>query len=248
LEEAEAAMLALTCERAQLSDGMDILELGCGWGSLSLWMAAHYPRARIVAVSNSNPQREFIQAECVRRGLTNLEVRTCDMNDFDPGAQFDRVVSLEMFEHMRNWRELFRRVASWLRPEGLFFLHVFVHRRFAYPFENEGESNWMGRHFFSGGIMPSEHLPGCFAEDFAVREQWYVNGTYYRDTCEAWLRNCDARKPMILPILATCYGDAEAHRSLQRWRMFFMACAELFGYARGEQWGVGHYLLAPRKA
>lgn len=242
---AEEAMLRLTCQRAGLSDGMDILELGCGWGSLTLWMAEQYPEARITAVSNSTPQRKHIESVCRARGFENVQVVTADMNVFATDGRFDRIVSVEMFEHMRNYRELLRRVAGWLKADGRLFVHIFCHRELAYLFETEGEGDWMGRYFFTGGIMPSDHLLFYFNRDMAIEDHWRVCGTHYQQTCEDWLRLLDGRREVILPILKEAYGD-EAEVWFQRWRVFFMACAELFGYNRGNEWFVGHYLL--RKA
>jgi len=246
LADAENAALAITCERAELVDGQDVLELGCGWGSLSLWMARHYPHSRITAVSNSGPQRLFIEAEAASRGLHNLQVVTADMNDFDVGAQrFDRVVSVEMFEHMRNYDRLLRRIAAWLQPGGKLFVHIFCHRERTYPFETEGEANWMGRHFFTGGLMPSADLLRQFDRDLKVTRHWTWNGRHYQRTADAWLANLDAHRSDIMPILRAVYGVREARRWLNRWRMFFLAVAELFGAAGGEEWFVSHYLLTP---
>ena len=246
LDEAEAHMLALTCERAELSDGMDILELGCGWGSLSLWMARAYPNSRIVSVSNSGPQGEFIRARSRERGLKNLEVVTADMNHFETDRRFDRVVSVEMFEHMRNWKQLLHNINRWLKPAGKLFVHVFSHHKYFYPFEVLGDDNWMGRYFFTGGIMPSDDLIYRFQEDLVVEEHWQVDGTHYGKTAEAWLANLDRNRSTIVPILENVYGKKDAERWFQRWRMFFMACAELWNFDQGRQWIVSHYRLKKR--
>ena len=238
----EEAMLEMTCRRAALRDGQEILELGCGWGSLSLSMARRYPAARITAVSNSTSQRAFIESH----GLPNLRVLTADMNDFHPGGEFDRIVSVEMFEHMRDWRRLLERVAGWLRADGRLFLHVFCHRTHAYTFEGEGDANWMGRHFFSGGIMPSHDLVRRTAPDaLTVEEDWWLDGRHYQRTAAAWGRNLEARRGEVLHVLRGHYGD-EAERWFHRWRLFFLACEELFGFDEGRQWGVGHYQLRRR--
>ena len=244
LDEAEATALDITCERAELSDGQDILELGCGWGSLTLWMAERFRNSRITAVSNSAPQRRFIGAEATRRGLMNLQIITADINQFDAiGFQFDRVVSVEMFEHMRNYERLLNRIAAWLRPDGKLFVHHFCHRQFAYPFETDGDANWMGRYFFTGGLMPSENMLQHFSRDLTVIRHWAWDGTHYQRTSEAWLANLDARRREVLPILEATYGPAAARRWFHRWRMFFLAVAELFGYANGTEWFVSHSLL-----
>lgn len=246
LDQAEDAALALVCERAELADGMDVLELGCGWGSLTLWMAEHFPGSRITAVSNSASQRAFILSQAAERGLGNVEVITADINGLDIDRRFDRAVSVEMFEHMANHRELMRRVAGWLKDDGRLFVHVFSHRRFTYLFEEAGQSNWMGRHFFTGGIMPSHgYLPG-FDEQLRCEADWWLDGTHYQRTAEAWLANTDRHRDTILQLFEQTYGKASAKVWLQRWRIFFMACAELWGYRGGEEWGVSHYRFVRR--
>ncbi|MCC4308004.1 cyclopropane-fatty-acyl-phospholipid synthase family protein [Alcanivorax marinus] len=243
LAEAEKSMLALTCERAGLDDGQDVLELGCGWGSLSLWMAEQYPDSRITSISNSATQRAWITARAARLGLTNLRVLTADVARFQPDQCFDRVVSVEMFEHMRNHSELMRRVHDWLRPGGKLFVHIFCHRSLTYLFETEGASNWMGRYFFTGGVMPAyDWLPRC-AGALVEEQRWAVNGRHYGRTLEAWRDNADRRRDELVALLDEGYGAGEGALWLQRWRMFFMACAELFNYGDGEEWFVGHYLF-----
>jgi cyclopropane-fatty-acyl-phospholipid synthase len=242
LDEAEEAMLALYGERADLADGQRILELGCGWGSLTLWMAERFPNARITGVSNSRTQREHILAQAARRGLGNVEILTCDVNRLElPEGEFDRAVSIEMFEHMRNYRHLLGRVSRWLKPEGKLFVHIFVHRYLMYPFETEGDDNWMGRYFFTGGLMPSADTLLHFQEDLTLEQRWLVPGTHYERTANHWLENQDHHRDEVMAVLTEAYGAAEAARWFQRWRMFWMACAELFGYSGGDEWLVAHY-------
>lgn len=244
LAEAEERALSETCAHAGLEDGQRILELGCGWGSLSLWMAERYPKSAITAVSNSRSQREAIEAEASSKGLTNLTVITADMNDFQAEGRFDRVVSVEMFEHMSNWRGLLERVAGWLTPEGRLFLHVFTHRNRPYRFEVADSADWIAQHFFSGGIMPSHGLIRCFPDLFTVEADWRWSGEHYRRTAQDWLANYDRNAAAIAPILRATYGE-DAAVWKRRWRLFFLSTAGLFGDSRGDVWGVSHYLLKP---
>ena len=246
LDEAEILALQQTCEHADIQDGQHILELGCGWGSLSLWLATHYPNAQITGVSNSNSQREYITQMAKSLGITNLTIITADMNVFDAPSTYDRVVSVEMFEHMRNWQLLYVKVAHWLKPNGKFFKHIFVHRNTPYAFNVQNEQDWMSQYFFSGGIMPSDDLPAHFQDDLKLINRWRWDGTHYEKTANAWLQNMDANRDQITPILANTYGAENVVLWRNRWRMFYMACAELFGYADGQEWWVGHYLFEKR--
>jgi cyclopropane-fatty-acyl-phospholipid synthase len=242
LAQAEAKALAETCEHADLADGQTILELGCGWGSLSLWMAERYPNASITSVSNSHSQRAYIEETAKARGLTNLAVITADMNDFQSAERFDRIVSVEMFEHMSNWRALLTRVRGWLKPQGRVFIHVFTHATTPYRFDHTDDADWIGRYFFTGGIMPSHGLIGRFPDLFEVEADWRWNGRHYQRTALDWLANYDRDAAQIMTILKGAYGD-EAGVWFKRWRLFFLATAGLFGHAGGETWGVSHYRL-----
>jgi cyclopropane-fatty-acyl-phospholipid synthase len=245
LDDAEAAMLALSCERAALRDGDRVLDLGCGWGSLSLWIARHYPNCRVLGVSNSRSQREHILGRAAAAGLRNVDVVTADANTFAAPGPFDRIVSVEMMEHTRNWRALLQRAASWLAPGGTMFVHVFTHAAVGYPFTADGRDDWMAKHFFTGGQMPADAQLLHFQDHFAVEAHWRVSGTHYQRTAEAWLRNFDRARAELAPVLRATYGErADAMANL--WRVFFMACAELWGFAGGREWLVSHYRLRRR--
>ena len=248
LADAEIAALVQVQNRADLDDGQRILELGCGWGSLTLWKAERLPNAQITAVSNSHGQREFIEQQARERGLHNVRLITADANTLRLEGPFDRVVSIEMFEHMRNWEALLSRIAGWLSDDGKLFVHVFAHERYAYLYEDQGPSDWMARHFFTGGQMPSQDLLLEFHNDLVVTEQWRLGGEHYAKTSNAWLANLDLHRDEALAALGTVTDQDEVQRAYHRWRIFFMACAELFGYRDGREWGVSQYLLQKRKA
>jgi cyclopropane-fatty-acyl-phospholipid synthase len=246
LADAEAMALALTAQHADLTDGQTVLELGCGWGSLSLWMAEHYPASRIVSVSNSASQRRYIEGQAAARGLGNLQVITADMNGFEPpkGLRFDRVVSVEMFEHMANWPGLLGRVRGWLKPDGRLFLHVFTHRSTPYRFDAADKTDWIARYFFTGGVMPSHGLIEQFDDLFRLEQAWRWSGEHYRRTSDEWLANFDRNRAGIDKVLKDVYG-ADAALWRRRWRLFFLSVSGLFGHRGGAEWGVSHYLLKP---
>jgi cyclopropane-fatty-acyl-phospholipid synthase len=247
LDKSEEDMLQLTCERAQLADGQKILDLGCGWGAFSLFAAARFPDSSITGVSNSNTQKQFIEAEAARRSITNLRIITADMNAFSirhTGAEkFDRVVSIEMFEHMRNYEMLLERINALMNPDGKLFIHIFTHQKYSYLYEVKDETDWMAKYFFTGGMMPAENLLAEFQDHFSLSQQWRVNGKHYQQTCEAWLQQMDAQRLQIMPLFSQTYGEDQAVKWWVYWRIFFMACAELFGFREGEEWFVSHYLL-----
>ena len=243
LDESEVAMLKLTIQRAGLVDGQDVLELGCGWGSLTLYMAECFPKSKITAVSNSNDQRQFIEERCEERNLKNVEIITADMNDFETAKLFDRVVSIEMFEHMRNYEKLLGRVNVWLKNKGKLFVHIFSHQKIAYPFEDNDDADWMAREFFSGGQMPSHRLLMSFPGQMKIEKDWRVSGTHYEKTSLAWLQKMDKNKAEVLELFKKTYGESDANSWFQRWRIFFMSCEVLFGFNRGSEWGGSHYLF-----
>jgi len=243
LDEAELISLKLTSQHAELANGQNILELGCGWGSLTLWMAKEYPKSKITAVSNSSSQKAYILEQAKKRKLKNISIITEDMNKFNPKPTYDRVVSVEMIEHMRNHRQLFKKINTWLKPGGLFFMHIFAHKNQPYLFEVEESDDWMSQYFFSGGMMPSEDLPLFFQEDLKIINQWSWSGVHYQMTANAWLKNIDLNKNKVMPVLKDIYGKNDSKKWFQRWRIFFMSCAELWGYENGKEWKVVHYLF-----
>ena len=245
LATAEGRSLAQVCDRAGIENGMRILDLGCGWGSLSLWIAEHHRACRVTAVSNSRTQAELIRQRALHAGLDNVQVITADMNTFAPEGRFDRIVSLEMFEHMRNWELLYRRIASWLEPDGRFFQHVFCHRDLAYPYLTTGPNDWMARYFFTGGMMPSDDLPYHFSRDLGVSDHWRLDGRHYSATLEAWLEKLDRQRSEVRSVLEPVYG-AHTHRWLHRWRLFLLGCSEFFAFHGGQEWWVSQYLLEPQ--
>lgn len=246
LDQAEADMLAITCERADLWDGQTVLELGCGWGSLSLYMAKRFPRSKVLGVSNSATQKKYIDEQARRRGLANLEIVTADMNEFEIPRKFDRIVSVEMFEHMRNYRALLAKAASFLGANGKLFVHIFTHREFTYLFDQTDSRDWIAKYFFTGGVMPSDHLLLYFQEDFLIDHHWRVSGVHYQKTAECWLKNMDRNRRKIMPVLKDVYGK-DQKKWWNYWRTFFLACAELWGYRNGNEWFVSHYLLRKRE-
>lgn len=243
IDTSERDMLELICQRARLEDGQQVLELGCGWGSLSLFMAAKYPKSKFTVVSNSRTQKIYIDEQARQRGITNLTAVTADMNRFTIDQTFDRVVSVEMFEHMRNYKKLLEKVSGYLKPDGKLFVHIFTHKEYAYKFEVKDETDWMSKYFFTGGIMPSDHLLLYFNDHFKVIDHWRVSGTHYQKTSEAWLANMDKHKKAIMPLFEETYGKEHAVKWWVYWRIFFMACAELWGYNNGNEWMVSHYLF-----
>ncbi len=246
LDDAEEKMLALYLERGEFVDGQSVLELGCGWGSLSLYLASRFPKSQITSISNSASQKEYIDQQAAMRGLKNLVIVTCDMNRFNPNGLYDRIVSIEMFEHMRNWDVLFRNVGYWLNESGKFFLHIFTHRSHAYPYVDSGPSDWMARYFFSGGMMPSDDLPLYFQDTLKLEKHWMLDGRHYSRTARAWVNKLNQNRVNAINLFESLYGTGEGIRWYNRWRIFYMACEVMFGYAQGSEWGVSHYRFVKR--
>ncbi|MCW3076168.1 MAG: SAM-dependent methyltransferase [Bacteroidetes bacterium] len=246
IDTAEKEMLEISCQRAELENGQDVLELGCGWGSLLLFMAAKFPESNFTGVSNSSTQKIYIDEQAKAHGIKNVVVLTKDINDFTIDKTFDRIVSVEMFEHLRNYKLLFQKIARLLKDNGKMFVHVFTHKEFTYKFEVKDESDWMSKYFFTGGIMPSNNLFSSFNEDLIVQKQWLINGLNYSKTAKAWLKNMDRNKDKIMPLFENTYGKPQAKKWWVYWRIFFMACAELWAYNKGEEWMVCHYLFSKK--
>lgn len=247
LDESEIAALKLVEERADLKDGQDVLDLGCGWGSFTLWAAERFPNTRITSVSNSAVQRAYIEQRAKELGLSNLTVITADMNHLELDDRFDRIVSIEMFEHMSNYRSLFNKISNWIKPDGKMFVHVFSHRDLAYQFEVKSDNDWMSQFFFTGGMMPSQNLLPSYAKEFEVERQWNLNGRHYQKTADAWLQKIDENREEIDAIFQKHYGKQDCALWRRRWRIFMMSCSELFGYRNGTEWGVSHYLFRLKK-
>jgi cyclopropane-fatty-acyl-phospholipid synthase len=247
LDEAEEAMLTLTCERARLEDGMELLDLGCGWGSLSLWIGEHFPNCRVLAVSNSRTQQEYVQTQSRVRGLDNVAAITADVAQFDTDLRFDRVLSIEMFEHMKNYERLMAHIASWLKPSGMLFVHLFSHREFAYEFDAGNPTDWMAQNFFTGGTMPSDDLLLHFQRDLRLIDHWRMGGTHYTRTLRAWLHRLDSNTAQIRHIMAETYGPRNGNRWLVYWRLFFLVCAEVWNLGKGREYLVSHYLFEKLK-
>ena len=243
LDKSESDMLEIYIEKSGIKDGMDILELGCGWGSLTFFMAKSFPQSKITAVSNSNDQREYIESKCKLNNIENINVITCDMNDFNISKKFDTVISIEMFEHMRNYEKLLKKISSFLKEKGTLFVHIFSHKSIVYPYEDRGPSDWMAREFFSGGLMPSHDLLSNFQDDLKLQKKWVISGEHYKKTSYAWLQKLDKNKSTIIELFKKTYGTNEAIIWFNRWRIFFLACAEMFGMKNGSEWGVSHYLF-----
>ena len=243
LNQSEEAMLELTCSRADIKNGQKILDLGCGWGSLSIYMAENYPESKITALSNSSTQIEYINSIAKEKELDNLKAVIADINTYKSNNTFDRIISIEMFEHMRNYEALMSKLSKLLRNKGKLFIHIFSHHTYPFAYVNKSSSDWMARYFFAGGTMPSQDLLHYFLEDFHLENQWAVSGKHYKQTLEAWLYKMDNKKETIWPIFLEVYGKKEAKKWWNYWRTFFLSCAEFFGMNEGNEWFISHYLF-----
>lgn len=247
LAEAETNMLETYCCRADLRDGQTIMDLGCGWGSLTLFLAEKYKSSKIVAISNSSTQKEFIDRQAHSRGLNNVSVITANIANFDTEREFDRILSIEMFEHLKNYQALFAKISRWLTADGKLFIHIFTHRQFAYHYEDKDGSDWLTRNFFEGGTMPAEELLLYFQEDVRIVDQWSVPGTHYQKTAEAWLKTMKEKRALVMKIMTETYGAEDALQWWSNWKLFFLSCAELWGYRKGSEWTVSHYLFEKQR-
>ena len=245
LDEAEENMLQLYIERLDIKNNQKILDLGCGWGSFSLYAAAKFPNSTFVAVSNSNDQIEFINNTAAARSLENIKAIKQDMNNLSLDESFDRIISIEMFEHMRNYGALLKKLRNHLHNDGKMFVHIFTHRDHPYPYEVRGPSDWMSKYFFTSGLMPSHDIFSYFEEDLVVEQSWKINGSHYARTCNLWLENHYKNKKTILDIFTGHYPNPR--QWFVRWQLFFLACEKLFAYNEGKEWFVSHYLLVPKE-
>ncbi|XP_028807031.1 (S)-coclaurine N-methyltransferase [Neltuma alba] len=243
LDDAEEAMLELYCERSRIKDGHTVLDVGCGWGSLCIYIAKKYSNSRVTGICNSTTQKAYIEEKCRDLMLQNVEIIVADISTFEMDASYDRIFSIEMFEHMKNYKDLLKKIAGWLKEDGLLFLHHFCHKAFAYHFEDKNEDDWITRYFFTGGTMPSANLLLYFQDDVTVVNHWLVNGKHYAQTSEEWLKRMDQNLTSIKPIMESTYGKESAVKWTVYWRTFFIAVAELFGYNNGEEWMVAHFLF-----
>lgn len=250
LAQAEQKALDISIERAEIIDGMRILELGCGWGSLSLELARRFPKSLVTVVSNSTTQKQYIDEQAKQRGFHNLTVLTRDLGkeeSYNFGQEkFDRVMSIEMMEHIRNYEKFFSLISAQMKPDAKMFVHIFTHKSTPYFFETEGADNWMGKYFFSGGQMPARDLFDQFNQHLTVEKKWDWNGTHYQKTLEAWLDKMDKNEDRVFHLFEQTYGKDQAKIWVNRWRVFYMACAELFGFNNGQEWSVTHYLFSTK--
>ena len=243
LDAAEDNMLEIYSQRAQITDGMSILDIGCGWGSLSLFLAQKYPKSEITGVSNSSSQKIFIDSVASERNISNLNIITRDINDFRAEEKYDRILSIEMFEHTKNTKKLMNLINDWLNPNGLFFMHVFAHKENPYYFDRDQKNAWMAKYFFTGGMMPNHNLFKDLKSNLEYQKSWILSGEHYERTSNAWLDKMDQNKSKILSLFERSNGSSVAKRKFHFWRLFYIACAEIFGYDNGNEWVVSHHLF-----